>query len=677
MVQLQDESGYAMLRDGNVVVYDYKTGHETDTLFRLNDTKLLKLDTIVGFQLSQKGRYMLVYKDKKQLFRRSFVAHYYIYDIQRNELKVLGEGEYVRDPVFSPNSKYIAFGKEDNNLYIHKLDFGTEVAVTTDGKVGKVLNGMSDWLYEEEFGVTYQYGFSSDSKQFAFVRLDETEVPQFTWQTFLSEGYPENHSVKYPRAGETNAKATVVVYDIQYKSLKTMQVNSDYIPRIRWTNDAEQLAIFTLNRNQNRLEMYYANPKSTVTKRVYTEENKTGWVDYEQIDEWQFLKDNSLIVINETDGYRHAYLYTPLGQMKQKLTTEKADVTSVYGYDEQTATLYYQLASTPMTRDICALNVKKQKVAKLAEGVGMHSAVFSANYQYYIDCFQSLTEPNRYTLYSKQKPIRVMLDNEEVKQQFEALNLPRKEFFTFVTERGDTLNGWMLKPVNLSENQQYPVLQVQYSGPASQQVLNRWRPDWEYYLSAEGYVVVCADGRGTGARGRQWREQTYMHIGVMEAQDQVSLARYMQTLPFVKSDRIGIWGWSYGGFMTILSMSQADSPFRCGISVAPVTDFRKYDSAYTERFMRTPQANEQGYLDIALPQMAERLQGRLLLVQGIADDNVHAQNAWLYVDALVRAGKQFDMQFYPDDNHFLRQRSNYEHLYRRKVEFLLTNLKSK
>ncbi len=691
MVSLTDGSGYAVLEDDCIFAYSYQTGKVIDTLFDASMAKLLKIEDVEGFVLPEKGKYLLVYNNTKQIYRHSFSADYYIFNTERKELKLLGEG--VRNPVFSPNGRYIAFARE-NNLFIHKLDFGTEVAVTTDGAVGKIINGTTDWLYEEEFGVTHLYAFSPDNKQLAFVRFDETEVPAFRWQEMLTEGYPADLSLKYPRAGEKNAKVSVIAYDIQYKSLKTMNLGAaadedSYIPRIMWTNNAEQLAIFVLNRNQNKLEMLLANPKSTVSKRAYYEENKNVYINYEQIDEWQFLADNSFVAVNETDGYRHAYLYSATGQKLKQLTSGKFDVTDVYGYDEKTQTLYYQAVpadegqnvsysdETPYddvstaNRSIYALNVKKNKTVDLTPAAGWHSATFSADYKYFIDNYSSLETPNRYTLYtSAGKEVRELLNNDALLADWQALNLPQKEFFTFMTERGDKLNGWMLLPTGFDAKKQYPVLQVQYSGPNSQQVVDRWKIDWEYFLATQGIIVVCVDGRGTGARGRDFRTSTYMNLGVQEAEDQVSVAKYMQSLPYVRKDKIGIWGWSYGGFMTILSMSQPEGIFACGIAVAPVTDWRLYDSSYTERFMRRPQVNEGGYDATDVSRLADKLQGRLLLVHGLADDNVHCQNAWKYINALVEADKQFDMQIYPDDNHFLKKRNNYKHLYKRKWEFV-------
>ncbi len=685
--ELPDGQRYAQLCNGCIVAYSYKTGAATDTLFNVRKTKKLTIDTVEGFLLSPSMRHLLVYKNVQKVYRRSFTADWYIYNIERGELSPLSSEMPVMSPVFSPNGRYIAFSRH-NNLFVHKLDFSTEVAVTTDGAVGKIINGTPDWLYEEEFTTTCMFSFSPDSKQLAFVRLNESAVSEFRWQEFLEGDYPKDYSLKYPKAGTENSKASVVVYDILYKSLKTIPLEEEdrYIPRIRWT-DNEQLAIFCLNRRQNKLDMLIANSRSTLTHPAYSEHNPTGWVDYAAVDEWQLLADDNMVVVSEQDGYRHAWLYTQSGQRQRLLTNGNYDVTSVYGVDEKNGILYFQAAADdPMTRYVYALTLKNGKLQRLTTERGTHRATFSADYSYFVDAFQSATQPTTYTLYTgKGKKVRELLGNSEVLSDFNANHFARKRFLSFPTIYGDTLNAFIILPDALEaqladregfdaslilSDHRYPVLQVQYSGPESQQVLDVWKPDWEYFLAKQGVVVVCADPRGTGARGKAWRELTYMHLGELEAQDQVATAKYMASLSFVDPERIGIWGWSYGGYMTLRAMTEPEGVFCCGISVAPVTDWRLYDSGYTERFMQRVEDNDRGYDAASVITRAGRLHGRLLLCHGVADDNVHCQQSWKFVDALVQAGVQFDMQIYPDDNHFLRKRRNYSHLYLRKWEFL-------
>ena len=743
MTPLADGERYAQLRGNDLFAYSYKTGQVTDTLFEYARAKGNKPAKIEGYVLSPSDRYVLVYGNSEKIYRRSFRADYYIYDRKRHEIRALSDTMPVMQPVFSPDGKYIAFARE-NNLYMHKVDFKTEVIVTGGSPASRgplpandhadgILNGIPDWLYEEEFGTTCLYSFSPDSKQLAFVRLDESKVPSFNWIEYID---PAVKSLKYPCAGETISEASVVVYDTYYKSLKTMALPEQaesYIPRIRWCqrskvkgqrSDVEageeecKLAIFRLNRDQNKLEMFLANPKSTVCTRTYLEESKAYFVDYAAIDEWQFLSDNSFICVNETDGYRHAYLYSAQGQKKKQLTSGKYDVTKVYGYDEKTQTLYYQAAGgspasreplpanghavcEPQNRYIYALDTKKNKLQAYSMEPGMHDAVFSPSFAYFVESYQSVSQPTTYTIRDRKgNALRVLEDNKEVAERFREAGLPVKEFFSFVTPKGDTLNGWMLKPdegqrsrvkgqesrvksLEASvESRKYPVLMFHYSGPASQQVLNRWKISWEEYLAAkEGVICVCVDPRGTEARGRAFRNETYMRIGTVEMEDQVYAARYLQTLPYVDAERIGIWGWSFGGYATIMAMSycgihpeMGESPFKFGMAVAPVTDWRYYDAAYTERYMRRPQVNEGGYDDASAIVHADALQGNLLIVHGLADDNVHARNTLLYTEALVEKNRQFEMQVYPDDNHFLRKRNNQRHVYERLLKFLKDNL---
>ena len=644
-------------------------------------------------------RYRLEYKNKQKLFRHSFFAEYYLLDTQKVDTIMLSDVP-IRDAVMSPNGKYVVYAKADNNLYIYKVDFKTEVAITNNDNT-EIFNGISDWLYEEEFGVTCLFAFSPDSKQVAFVQLNETNVPAFEWQTYLGDEaesdmavqlYPELHSLRYPKAGEQNAIASVCVYDIYYKTIRTMQLpeNMDgYLPRIRWTHlskptkkeeqPTSDLVILHLNRDQNRMDVLKGNPKSTVCHPFYKEESKKYFVNFELFDEWQWLSDNRVIVVSEKSGYTQAYMYSSQGLEQRILTTEQRDVTKLYGYDEKTGVLYYQAAPTPMTRQAYALYLKKNQTIQLTTGDGTHELHFANDMSKYIHCFHSVTTPHIYTLCElkgdRVEVKRTVMDNDSVLRAWQVLGVHEKEFFTFTTERGDLLNAWRILPRDFDVKKRYPVVMLQYSGPTSQRVLNNWRKRFGYSLADAGYLVVCVDGRGTGARGREWRNATYMQLGVKEAEDQISAAKYLKTLPYVDGNRIAICGWSYGGYQTLMCLSkQQEMIWKCGIAIAPVTNWRLYDSAYTERFMRRPQVNEFGYEGTDLMKMAGDLTGELLIVHGLADDNVHAQNTLLYTDALVKAGKQFEMQLYVDDNHSIRKPSNNKHLHHRIMLFLENNL---
>ena len=638
-------------------------------------------DSLLGN--TPQGRYRLEYTNRQTLFRHSFLADYTIFDTQKNTRKPLSDSP-VRDAVLSPNGRYIAFVK-GNNLYLHKLDFGTEVAVTHDENP-QILNGVADWLYEEEFSTTCLFAFSPDSKQLAFVRLDETAVPTFTWQDYLTgTDNPAQQTLRYPRAGAPVAKATLCVYDIATKAIRTIPTHDAdedcYLPRLRWTNAVKEqpaaLLVLKLNRDQNRQEVLSCNPKSTVVAPLYKEESKDYFVDYQLFDEWQWLSDNRFIVLSERNGWRSAYLYSAQGRQLKQLTPDGTDLTRIYGFDERTQTLFYQQATTPLTRQGMALNINKGAAVPLTDGNGTHDLRFSADFRRMIDCYQTMTVPNRYTLYNiepkslKTTLVKVLEDNAAVAEAWKSLAMPEAEF---VEATDYQLNGYILRPKHFDPAKQYPVLMMQYSGPASQLVLDRWRKRWEYYLVEQGYVVACFDGRGTDCRGRAFRNASYMQLGTVEAQDQIAAAHYMQSLPYVDKNRLCLWGWSYGGYQTLMTMSQPDSPFRCGIAIAPVTDWRLYDAAYTERYMRRPQVNEAGYQQSSLLPRAKDLRGSLLLVHGLADDNVHAQQSLQYIDALVEADKQFELQLYPDDNHFLKKRNNYRHLHRTIMRFLQNNL---
>ena len=642
---------------------------------------------------SETSRYRLEYENKQKLFRQSFFAEYYLVDTQKNTRLRLSDVP-VRDPQISPNGKYVVYAKADNNLYIYKIDFKTEVAITTEENL-EIFNGVSDWLYEEEFGVTALFAFSPDSKMVAFVRLNETDVPSFEWQTYFSNDieaapltYPMLNSLRYPKAGEINATAEVCIYDIHYKSIRSIQTEqykNGYFPRITWGTQPPvsksnpqpfaDLMILYLNRDQNQMNVIKANPKSTVCHTFYTEESREHFINYEWFDKWQWLSDGRVVVVSEKGGYVQAYLYSSQGIEQKLLTPEKRDITDVYGFCEPTQTLYYQAAPTPMTRHAYALNIRKNTTLQITKAEGTHQLMFSKDYSKYIDCFHSTTTPHIYTLINQKGGEQILLSNDSILKAWQALEVNEKEFFTIKTERGDLLNAWRILPKGFDASHKYPVVMLQYSGPTSQRVLNNWRKRFGYALADAGYLVVNVDGRGTGCRGREWRNATYMQLGVKEAEDQISAAKYLKTLPYVDGNRMAICGWSYGGYQTLMCLSkQQEMVWQCGIAIAPVTNWRLYDSAYTERFMRRPQVNEFGYEGTDLMKMAGDLTGNLLLVHGLADDNVHAQNTLLYTDALVKAGKQFEMQLYVDDNHSIRKPHNNEHLHHRIMLFLQNNL---
>ena len=638
-----------------------------------------KQDSILSVGQETSQRYRLEYENADKLFRHSQVADWYIVDTQRNIRKQLGAGlnlGKVRDAQLSPNGRYVAFAK-DNNLYIHKLDFGTEIAVTKDANAD-IINGIADWLYEEEFGTTALFAWSPDSKQLAFVRLDEREVPAFAWQNYLTGQYPTADTLRYPKAGCDNAKASVCVYDVPTKGILTMQVNTEkadvYFPRLRWTNSGE-LIVLRVNRDQTKMEVFACNAKSTVAHPLYKEESKKYFVDYALFDQWLWLADDSFVALSEKDGWRRAYLYSAQGIQQRALTPENIDVTALYAVDEGTQTLYYQAAPTPSTRQLYALNLKKADITLLSDGEGTHSARFSKDGKRMIECFQSFDTPNTYTLCTlkgnKMISRERLEDNSAVREAWQANQLPEPQQLRIPNANGQELEAMLLSPIT---NNQSPLVVMHYSGPASQRVLNRWRKKFEYALVAEGYAVLIVDPRGSDCKGRAWRNETYMSLGEKEAEDLIAAAKWAAQQEYIDGDRIALLGWSYGGYETLYTMSMQGHPFKAGIAIAPVTDWRLYDSAYTERYMRRPQVNDRGYREASLLPLAKDLTGNVLIIHGTADDNVHVQHTMQYIDALVRADKQFEMQLYPDDNHHLRRGNNAMHMHNRVLRFLAKEL---
>ena len=678
MRPMPDGESYTMLSNDrkSILKYAYKTGKVTDTLFYVKTVRETQLDKIEGYLISSTGYRILVWTNREPIYRRSWKANVYDYDVRRNYLKPLSDTEgKIMIPTFSPDGRMCAFVR-DNNIWLKKFDYDSESQVTKDGEAGKILNGITDWVYEEEFAVTNLMSWSVDSKFLAFVKSDESAVPMYSFTRYDGKLYPGTYSYKYPKAGENNSTVGVYAYNTETKDIKKMNVPADadgYIPLIRFTENVDQLAVMTLNRHQNQFNMYYANPKSTVARLAFRDENK-NYIDPDWMAAIYFTKDN-FVYVSEKDGFAHAYLYTINGIQERQLTSGQWDVTALYGYNPVTKTAYYQSAEeSPLRRSVYKIDAKGVKT-KLSTKEGTNSADFSSNFQYFVNTFSNATTPAVVSINDeKGKQLVLLNDNSELQSRLQSLRYPQKEFFTFTTPQGVVLNGWMMKPVNFDPNRKYPALMTQYSGPGSQEVLDRFGIDWDVYLASQGYVVVSIDGRGTGARGEQFRKCTYLNLGNLESDDQISGAQYLGSLPYVDKDRIAIWGWSYGGYNVLMAMSRGNGVFKAGVAIAPVTDWRFYDSVYAERFMRTPKENESGYNASSPLKLANNLQGRLLLIQGTADDNVHFQNSIYYMQALEDAGKQFDTQVYPDKNHSILGTTTRLHLYNRIIDFLNKNL---
>jgi len=664
--------------------------YEAKTLSEETVDSLLRGNVVLSDdeQYLPQYRYALRYENKTKMFRHSFAANYYLWDKHKSE-RIPVSDTLIRDAALSPNGQYIVYGK-GQDLYIYKVLYKTEVPILEDTyrKGQDVFYGLSDWLYEEEFGITRLFAFSPESKQVAFVRLDEQQVPAFQWQNYLNMQYPTMSDLRYPKAGAMNASASVCVYDISTKGIRTMKLppmEDAYIPRLTWRSE-EELVIERIARDQNQMQVFVANPKSTVCSLLYKEKSDNQYIDYALFDSWQWLTDGRMVLLSEKDEWRSLYLYSSQGVEQKRLTPANIDVTAVYAVDEKTGVAYFQAATVPSERHIYAVNLKSGKISQLSVGAGIHSAKWAKDGKKAIETYQSEMQINRYTLYTvnngswkaAELPAEIATinsKNDSIQQAYLALHLPQKQFLRIPTERGDSLEAWLLLPENVLRDRKYPVVMFQYSGPASQRVLNRWRHRFAHYLASQGYVVVNADVRGSDCRGRAWRNATYMHLGTKEAEDHLSVARYMQSLPYVDGSRIAMIGWSYGGFQTIRTMMEQPSEMiKCGVAIAPVTDWRLYDTGYTERFMRRPQVNEDGYKEADLCARASDLKGNLLLVHATGDDNVHYQNSLLLIDALVKAGKQFDTQLYVDDNHSLQDKTNNDHLHRKILLWLNKNL---
>ncbi|MDH6305699.1 dipeptidyl-peptidase-4 [Parabacteroides sp. PF5-5] len=679
MRSLPDGEHYtAMNKERTMIIkYAYRTGNPVDTLFYTKKARECTFDDFDGYAICNTGHQIIVWRDTERIYRHSFRADVFHYDVRRNYVKPLSDEKgKLMIPTFSPDGRMCAFVR-DNNIWIKKFDFDTEVQVTKDGEINKILNGITDWVYEEEFRATNLMAWSPDSEVLAYVRFDESNVPEMSMQIYGDGLYPSYYNFKYPKAGEPNSKVTLHSYSVATKDIKELKVpveSDSYIPRILFTENPDQLAVMTLNRHQNGFNMYYVNPKSGVS-RLILKENNQAYIDSDWLYSIHFCKDG-FTYVSEQDGYAHVYLYSPTGVMLRQITSGNWDVTKLYGYNQATQTAFYESAEeSPLRRAVYMVDAKGKKT-KLSAAEGTNSAVFSDNFAYYVNTFSNASTPAVISVNETKsgKVLRTLLDNARLKEQLNAYAFSPKEFIKIHTASDYELNAWMVKPVNFDPNKKYPVLMIQYSGPNSQQVVDRYALDWEQYLASNGFIVVSVDGRGTGARGEAFRKCTYLKMGVLEAKDQAEAARELGKLPYIDKDRIAIWGWSFGGYTTLMAMSTGNGAFKAGIAVAPPTDWKYYDTVYTERFMRTPKENFEGYAATSPIRLAKNLQGKLLLVHGTADDNVHFAQSMEYAEALVQANKQFEMHLYKDRNHSISGGNTRYHLYTRMADFLFKNL---
>ena len=684
---------YAQLsRDGKQIVqYSFKTGKQTAVLFDVNNTQGERVDQFDGYIMSPDGRYILIATQRQAVYRRSFKAVYYIYTVQSKKLERLSDGGPQQAPVWSPDGNSVAFVR-DNNIFLVKLLYGnSESQVTKDGKFNEVINGIPDWVNEEEFGLSRALTFNADGTMLCWIKYDESKVKQYSLQFFKGSKpermenatYPSTYSYKYPKAGEENSIVSAWSFDI--KSRRTQQLNiplaeDGYMPRILSTEDPDKIVIFTMNRHQDVLNLYSVNPRSTVSK-LLIKEGVPKYVKEETLDNIRLGKDYILLP-SDRDGFMQLYLYSGTGTLKRKIGDGKFDITNVYGVDEKTGDVYYQAAALNAHDRQIYVSHTNGKVERLTNQEGWNTAIFSGDYQYFINTWSDYNTPYVYTTRKNDgKIIATNVDNHELKAKTQQYGWTKRETFSFTTSEGIKLDGWIVKPADFSASKKYPVIMYQYSGPGSQQVVNSWNAGamgqggaFDQYLAQQGFIVVCVDGRGTGGRGADFEKSTYLKLGDLESKDQVEAASYLATLPYVDKDNIGIWGWSFGGFNTLMSMSNGKSIFKAGVAVAPPTDWRFYDTIYTERYMRTPKENPQGY-DVNPIQRANNLSGALLICHGMADDNVHPQNAFEYSEALVQADKDFKEIYYTNRNHSIFGGNTRNHLLRQITEWFITHLK--
>ena len=698
---MADGESYAQLTaDGKrIVQYAFKSGKETATLFDVTTVLGCKLEDVDGFQMSPDGRRMLIRTQTKMVYRRSHTATYYIYTRKDNRIVPLSAGGPQQAPLFSPDGQQIAFVR-DNNIFLVKLYQGhTEEQITNDGRRNEVINGIPDWVNEEEFGLSRAMVFTADGKQLVWVRYDESKVKEFSMPMFKGlkpehqeyAEYPGSYTYKYPVAGEVNARCTLWSYDIQSRQTRQLQVpmqDEDYIPRIQTTSDAAKIAVFTMNRHQDCLRLCMVNPLTT-TCQLAIEEKVDKYVREEVIHGTQ-ITDRHILLPSDRDGYMHLYLYDLNGKLLRQIDQGNYEVSAVYGYDEKTGHVYFASHEPLPGQPASVVNATEQYVwvaykngkrECLTPTAGWNTATFSSNHQYFIHSWSDRNTPAVYELCTANgKVLKVLIDNKKLQEKLNDYQLGTREMFTLTTSEGVTLNGWMVKPADFDAGKRYPVIMYQYGGPGNQQVRNAWAIGMsaqgammEQYLAQQGFICVCVDNRGTGGRGVDFEKCTYLKLGQLEARDQVEAALWLGQQPFVNKDRIAIWGWSFGGFNTLMSMSEGRGVFCAGIAIAPPTSWRYYDTIYTERYMRTPQENVEGYDDSPITRAAH-LHGALLLCHGMADDNVHYRNTAEYTEALVQADKDFIQLVYTNRNHGISGGNTRHHLYRQCVAFFKQQL---
>jgi dipeptidyl-peptidase-4 len=655
--------------------YSYATLEKIETI--VSSANLKDLESFSSYSFNNDETKIILGTNFEKIFRHSYKGTFYAYDVASKKLSLIGKE--IQEPVFSPDNKKVAYAK-DNNLFIKDFSRNKITQITKDGKKNSIINGITDWVYEEEFAFVRAFEWSNNSKYLAYLRFDESNVPTFSMDMVGKGNYPDQQVFKYPKAGEKNANVTLHMYAVSSKNSKKIALGEyEYIPRIKWSNDTNVLVATTLNRHQNNLKLYKVNAVKNNSTLLLNETDK-AYIDI--TNNLTFLNDNSFIWTSEKDGYNHIYHYDFNGKLINQITKGNWEVTRYYGFNKSKKTIYYQSVENGSTnRGVYSIGLNGQNKKLLSNENGQNTAAFSKNLNYFINTFSSSEIPPIYALYSGEgEMLKVIKDNTELKEELGEYKMSPKEFST-ININGNDLNMWMVKPVDFDENKKYPMLMFQYSGPGSQQVGNKWNAAndyWHNMLAQQGMIVVCVDGRGTGFKGAEFKKSTYLNLVKYETEDQIATAKKLAERSYIDENNIGIWGWSFGGHMSTNALLKGSDIFTTAIAVAPVTSWRFYDTVYTERFLRTPQENPGGYDDNSPVNYAEKLKGNYLLVHGTGDDNVHVQNSYRMINSLIEANKQFDMFIVPDRTHGIYKGKNTRlNLYTKMTNFIQENLNKK
>ncbi|MEM1337836.1 MAG: S9 family peptidase [Bacteroidota bacterium] len=661
-------------RSSQIDKYDYATLEKIETIVTSSEV----VPYFTSYEFSEDESKIILATEVEPVFRRSRLGVYYVYDIKSKSLTKISEDK-IQEPELSPDGAKVAYAFE-NNLYVLDLQNKVSRKITEDGVYGKIINGITDWVYEEEFAFVQAFEWNSDGTTIAFIRFDETDVPQFSMDVYGKDLYPYQHEFKYPKAGEQNATVSLHLHDVASGETTNVDLgDAYYIPRLKWMNNPNYLSVQTMNRRQNHLKLHQVNAKDN-TVSMLLEEKDEAYVDIH--DNLTFLADDSFIWTSEMDGHNHIYLYNQEGKRMNQITKGPWEVTRYYGYDQADDRVYFQsVENGSINRDIYSISSSGKNKKRLSVKEGTNGAAFSADYTYYINTFSSATTPYEFTLNRAKdgKKLKEIKNNSAVLNKLQEYEMVAKEFST-ISINGNELNMWMLKPADFDPSKKYPLLLYQYSGPGSQQVANRWNGSndyWHQLLTSEGVIVACVDGRGTGLKGRDFKKSTYLNLVKYETEDQIAVGKKLSELPYVDADKTGIWGWSFGGHMSTNSLLKGNDVFEMAIAVAPVTSWRFYDTIYTERFLRTPQENPGGYDNESPFNYPELLKGDYLLVHGSGDDNVHLQNTMRMAEALIQADKQFEWAIYPDRNHGIYGGNTRKHLYTKMTNFVIEKLRDR